>query len=221
MKLYEEFKLYEQLWETAEKGEALIYAKDRLNEPMLTDKVEKDGYKNITFVAGLRDLFSMYAMSNKDTVKIYTDAGGMEEITEVCTNMRPFMKDKLLNTVTLVEACTDKALNEVFTETDFDKVIEQLKSDLVSEIKPTPVVEVGEFYDNTDEAEATFKDIYVSWEQWDETNYIKSKDFDKAYQAVVDWVEINNSKYPGFKLNVLEPVAFYGNYFVTISIFER
>jgi hypothetical protein len=121
----------------------------------------------------------------------------------------------------LREELSKKSLTEALTEADFDVAIGQLKKDLLKEITPTPVVEVGEFYDNTDEDEPTFKDVYVSWEQWDETNYRKSEDFDIAYRAVVDWVERNVNKYSGFTLNVLEPVSFFGDYFITINVIEE
>lgn len=103
-------------------------------------------------------------------------------------------------------------LTEALEEADFDKVIKQITADLLAEIKPTPVVEVGEYYGD-------FKDIYVSWEQWDETNYRKAKDFFEAKQVVDAWVLKNAKKYPGFNLNRLDEINRFGDYFITINVY--
>jgi hypothetical protein len=98
-------------------------------------------------------------------------------------------------------------------EAEYDAVMRQIKADLLKEITPTPVVDFGEeFYGD-------FKDIHVSWDQWDETNRFDA-DFRNAYDATVDWVYEHANRYPGFKLNFLEPGEF-NDYFVTINVYGK
>ncbi len=98
------------------------------------------------------------------------------------------------------------------TEADFDAVIKQIKADLTREIKPTPIIEDGEFYED-------FKDIYLSWDQWDENTYRKDVEFQIAYEAAVSWVEKHANRYPGFELNFLEPIGYSNDYFITINVY--
>lgn len=107
---------------------------------------------------------------------------------------------KMDNTATILEA---KA-----TEADFDSIINQLKTDLLNEISPTPIVEIGEFYGD-------FKDIYLSWDNCDGNN------FHIAEKTVLDWVNKHADRYPGFELNFLDPIGWFADDFVTINVYRK
>lgn len=108
MKLFEEFKLYENLWESAETS-AIVFVGNERNKKTLLDKVAQTNpaYTNIVF--SIRDFLREYDLANKETVTFYTDTEGMAELKEICAEMPERLSKPILSAVTLVEAaCTTK-----------------------------------------------------------------------------------------------------------------
>jgi hypothetical protein len=103
MKLYEEFKLYESLWESAETF-AVVFVGNRRNQKALLDKVAKTNPAYTTTVFSVSDFLRQYENSNKDVVKFYTDAEGKAELEQICADMPERMRKSILNAATLIES---------------------------------------------------------------------------------------------------------------------
>lgn len=190
---------------------AIVLIGNNTNKNTILNKVTEPRHK---IVFSVRDFIrefdnTRYKGFEKGTVKFYADTEGMQELKDVLSEVPARVADTVLKATTVL---TTK-ITEAMAETDFDTVIKQIKADLLREIKPTPVLEDGEFYED-------FKDIYLSWPQWDETNYRKDFNFQIAYNAVENWVEKHVDRYPGFRLNFLEPLGL-NDYFITINVYYK
>jgi hypothetical protein len=110
MKLHEEFKLYENMWESVETS-AVVFVGNRHNENTLLDKVAKTNSANITTVFSTQDFLRQYQNANKEFVKFYTDKEGMAELEKSCADMPANMKNKILNSAVLVEAAGSRTVD--------------------------------------------------------------------------------------------------------------
>lgn len=103
MKLYEEFKLYENMWESTGVT-AIIYAGNFRNESRLEQEAAKASPSYTINTDSILDFFRQYDNAvNKASIKLYTDAEGKAELEELCADMPANMKKKILNTAILVE----------------------------------------------------------------------------------------------------------------------
>ena len=128
---------------------AIVFLGNETNENAVLSKVTEPRH---TIVFSTRDFIrefdnARYGGFEKGTVKFYADAEGMQELKDTLAEVPARVANPILQATTVL---TTK-ITEALSETDFDTVIKQIKKDLLREIKPTPVVEVGEFYDNTNE----------------------------------------------------------------------
>jgi hypothetical protein len=124
MKLHEEFRLYESLWESIETS-AIVFVGNERNKDALLSKVAKMNPAHTTIVFDIADFLRNYDAASRETVctvKFYTDADGMAELEKACAIMPERLSKPILSAVTLVEAtCTTKLTEAV----DF---ISQLKA---------------------------------------------------------------------------------------------
>ena len=163
-----------------------------------------------------------------DELSAEADLDSLDLDTELDLDEEPVEEEETnesLNTSELLKKIEDKnelkteheseklTLNEAMSESAFDKVIAQISADIIAEVKPTPKIEIGDYYE-----EASFKDVFVSWEQWDEDNYTDDPAFSDAEKAIIDWIDNNAERYPGFKLNALNDLG-YNDYFITINVY--
>ncbi len=102
MKLYEEFKLYENMWESTDTS-AVVFVGNKRNEKALLSKVAKTNPAHTTTVFSPSDFLRQYTQANKERVKFYTDAEGKAELEKACADMPNNMKKKILSTTVLVE----------------------------------------------------------------------------------------------------------------------
>lgn len=134
--------------------------------------------------------------------------------SELRQMIREMLKEELSRTKQLMESDNAKATK---TEADYDNVMKQIKADLISEINPTPTVELE------DEFFGDFKDINISWDLWNlgfEYEEGDNPDFERAYDSVVKWVNKNANRYAGFRLNFLDSLDdTYYEPFITINVY--
>jgi hypothetical protein len=103
MKLFEEFKLYENMWESKETS-AVVFVGNERNEDSLLSKVAKIKPAYTTTVFSVHDFIREYENSNKEFVKFYTDAEGKAELEKVCANMPERIGKPILNATILAES---------------------------------------------------------------------------------------------------------------------
>ena len=116
MKLHEEFKLFENMWEPS----VTVFVGNERNEENLLDKVAKTNPSHTTIVYDIKDI--LRAFDRGELTKVYTDAEGMAEIKKVCDNMPARIKNKMLNVANLVEACELKEAEfSTQVESDFKR----------------------------------------------------------------------------------------------------
>ena len=111
MKLHEEFKLYENMWEELTESAAVVYFDQERQDDVdaLLNKIKVD---NVTVVGSPKDFIQSMEQSEEGKVKFYTDAEGLKEIEADFKNFPQHIKDRLFNNIILVEATASTELTE-------------------------------------------------------------------------------------------------------------
>lgn len=137
MKLHEEFKLYENMWESAETS-AVVFVGNERNEDALLNKVAKTNPAYTTTVFSLSDFLREYDMINREAVravKFYTDTEGMAELEKACANMPERMKRGVLDKTTLIEEVLTKSRSIADIEAEITRLRQELEQAKIAEKK--------------------------------------------------------------------------------------
>lgn len=164
-------------------------------EPLYKTQIEKDGFDG--------EVRPTTDSSMKDVIEAVSS--GAEVILYTCNDDYKYIKKLEGKNNFKVVMISKEDLVEDVAESAFNKVIKTIKRDLINAFEFNVVVEDGEFYE-----EDGFKDIYIEWEDFD----CESEEF----EAVVNWIETNENKYEGFKLNLLDEEDVD---FITINVYAK
>ena len=164
-------------------------------EPLYKTQIEKDGFDG--------EVRPTTDSSMKDVIEAVSS--GAEVILYTCNDDYKYIKKLEGKNNFKVVMISKEDLVEDVAESAFSKVIKTIKRDLINAFEFNVVVEDGEFYE-----EDGFKDIYIEWEDFD----CESEEF----EAVVNWIETNENKYEGFKLNLLDEEDVD---FITINVYAK
>jgi hypothetical protein len=104
MKLHEEFKLYETMWD--ETGfTAVMYIKDTHKRDAILAKIKATKPDDIIEVLSAQDFIRQYSWaSRKEHFKFYADAKGKADLEQYCSELPSSKKDSLLSNIILAEA---------------------------------------------------------------------------------------------------------------------
>lgn len=104
MKLHEEFKLYETMWDEPTGIIAIVYAGDFRNEDRLEQEAAKAKPVHTIVTNSFTDFIRQYTnVIDKTHIKLYTDAEGKAELENACVDMPVNMKKEIFSAVTLLE----------------------------------------------------------------------------------------------------------------------
>lgn len=150
MKLHEEFKLYENMWESAETS-AVVFVGNERNEDALLSKVAKVNPAHTTTVYSISDFLREYEVADREAiraVKFYTDAEGMAELEKACANMPERMKSGVLDKTTLIEEA--RSLKEAVPTTTHEIMnrYQDNVADHIVELEHEKAFEDAEWFEN-------------------------------------------------------------------------
>lgn len=123
MNLYEEYKLYETLWEEQETGpKAMVYIKDLKKKKAICDKLSS-GYKKVHIVTDISS-FLRNSISAKDGVEFYADTEGMKELKDALADKPDKQSAAILKATKIIKESTEKkdALNEEATDLESKQI---------------------------------------------------------------------------------------------------
>lgn len=130
MKLFEEFKLYETLWEEQETGsKAVVYIKDLKKKKAICDKLSSS-YKKVQVETDVASFLRNY-VSAKDSVEFYADTEGMKELKDALADKPDKQSATILKATKIIKESTEKkdALKESATSQDHRVVLADYDTD--------------------------------------------------------------------------------------------
>lgn len=119
MKLFEEYKLYEEMWDEQETdSKAIVYIKDLKKKKAICDKLSSD-HKKIHVVTDIAS-FLRNSVSAKASAELYADTEGMKELKDALADKPDKQSAALLKATKLIESTEKKdALKEGATSQDY------------------------------------------------------------------------------------------------------